>query len=244
MDNPMVDQSQQPGQYRANVARSSDISHINVISRSDAIARWLALCGVAGPILFVLAFIVGGLVRAGYSPIHQAISDLGVGPNSWLLNVSAVIAGLLLISFAGGYTLSMRPALSRGWRWVSAMLLIMVGLGLAIAGIFTEAPATVGIHWLIGANLAFFGPVIAFLVVGLALRRDVRWRGWGTYSLIASVTTLVLVAVTFWVFAPGTPVSSARLGGLMERVLLIEILAWYAAFGWRLFREGRLTYGR
>jgi hypothetical protein len=25
-------------------------------------------------------------------------------------------------------------------------------------------------------------------------------------------------------------------GGLMERVVFIEILAWYVAFGWRLFR--------
>jgi hypothetical protein len=31
-------------------------------------------------------------------------------------------------------------------------------------------------------------------------------------------------------------VDQAALGGLMERVLLIEILAWYVVLGWRLFR--------
>jgi hypothetical protein len=40
-------------------------------------------------------------------------------------------------------------------------------------------------------------------------------------------------------------------GGLMERVLFIEIMAWYAAVGWRLFRasghggpKGAGTQGR
>jgi membrane-bound metal-dependent hydrolase YbcI (DUF457 family) len=54
-------------------------------------------------------------------------------------------------------------------------------------------------------------------------------------SLIASLVTLVLIATMFWVWTPGTPLASVRLGGLMERVLFIEILAWYVAFGWRLF---------
>jgi hypothetical membrane protein len=40
--------------------------------------RWLALGGVAGPLLFVLAFTVAGMLRPGYSPVDQAISDLGI----------------------------------------------------------------------------------------------------------------------------------------------------------------------
>ena len=59
-------------------------------------------------------------------------------------------------------------------------------------------------------------------------------------TLLASVATLVLVGLTFYTFSfyeftPG-PVPVGQYGGLMERVLFIEILAWYAAVGWRLFR--------
>ncbi len=53
--------------------------------------------------------------------------------------------------------------------------------------------------------------------------------------LVASLLTLVLIVVTFWIFTPGTQLASLRLGGLMERVVLIEIEAWYVAIGWRLF---------
>ena len=62
-----------------------------------------------------------------------------------------------------------------------------------------------------------------------------QWRGWGTYSLVAALVTLVLVAIEFWVFTPGTPLASAQVGGLLERVLSVEMLAWYVVFGWRLF---------
>ncbi len=201
----------------------------------NPVARWLALAGVLGPLLFVAVFTLAGLLRPGYSPIHQAISDLGVGPNGWLLDISAVITGLLLIGFAVSVALSLQAVLPPGWRWLIAVLFTLHGLGLAIAGIFTEAPSTLTIHWLVGANVSFFGPVVAFLVIGLALRRDARRRRWGISLLIASLLTLVLIAIMNWVFTPDTPLAPMRLGGLMERVVLIEIEAWYVAFGWWLF---------
>jgi Protein of unknown function (DUF998) len=77
-------------------------------------ARWLALIGgVINPIAFVLTYTVAGFLRPGYSPIHQAISDLGVGSNGSLLDTLAVISGLLLIAFVVGFALSIRRVVSR-----------------------------------------------------------------------------------------------------------------------------------
>jgi hypothetical membrane protein len=197
--------------------------------------RWLALGGVVGPLLFVGTYTLAGVLRPGYSPLRQTISDLGVGSNAWLVDAGLVINGLLLLGFTVSFAWCMRSGLGRGWRWPGSVLLALHGLGLGIAGIFTEAPATLSIHWLVGANLAFFGPVAAFLVVGLALRRAALWRGWGIYTLITSGATLLLVAALFWSLTPGSLVAPLGLGGLMERLLFIEIEAWYAAFGVRLF---------
>ncbi len=209
-------------------------------SRQLSRTRWLALGGVVGPLLFVATFTLAGALRPGYSPIHQTISDLGVGPNAWLLNVSLVVNCLLLSGFAVGWALAMRSVLSPGWRWLGAGLLSLHGLGQALAGAFTEAPATLAIHSTVGAPLAFFGPVVAFLVVGFALLHDARWRRWGIGLLAAGLATLAIVVVMFWVFTPGTPLASLHLGGLMERALFVEVEAWYAALGWRL-RQGERT---
>jgi hypothetical membrane protein len=204
------------------------------LHRRKLTTHWLALAGVVGPLLFVSVFTVAGFLRPGYSPIHQAVSDLGVGPSGWLVDVCSVINGLLLIGFAVSVALSVRPVLHPGWRWLSAVLLALHGLGLALAGIYTEAPPTRSIH-ILAAFVAFYGPVVAFLILGLGLLRSPQWRGWGISLLVASVATLGLARVMGWVFTPGTPLAPMYLGGLMERVVLIEIEAWYVALGWWLF---------
>ncbi len=207
----------------------------SVKPRGDQTARWLALVGgVINPIAFVLAYTVAGLLRPGYSPIHQAISDLGVGPNGSLMDTIAVLHALLLMAFAVGFALLMRSVLTAGWRWFGVALLVLRGLAQVTTGLFTDAPATVRIHSL-ATLVALLSMMGAFLVIGLGLVRTPQWRGWGTYSLVAALVTLVLVAVEFWAFTPGTPLAPARVGGLLERVLSVEMLAWYVVFGWRLF---------
>ncbi len=197
----------------------------SVKPRGDQTARWLALIGgVINPIAFVLAYTLAGLVRPGYSPIHQAISDLGVGPNGSLMDTIAVLHALLLIAFAVGFALLMRGVLTAGWRWFGVALLVVRGLAQVTTGLFTDAPATVRIHSLatIVALLSMMG---AFTVIGLGLVRTPQWRAWGTYSLVATLVTLLLVAIEFWAFRPGTPLAPARVGGLLERVLSVEMLA-------------------
>jgi hypothetical membrane protein len=206
--------------------------------RPDRITRWLAWCGVVGPVVYVLMFTLAGLLRPGYSPVYQTISDLGVGSNSWLVDGSSVLNGLLAIALVAAFFRTMRTVLTEQRRWFLSGLITLPPIGFAVAGIFTEAPSTLNVHWLVGADLAFVGPVIAFAVVGLLLRRKGGWRDWGTYSLVASAVTLVLVGLMFWVFTPGTPLAAAHLGGLMERIVVFEVLAWYVATGLRIVRGG------
>lgn len=204
---------------------------------SGRTARWLALGGVAGPVLLVLAFSVAGLLRPGYSPVRQAISDLGVGANAWILNAALLANGVLLLAFVVGFVRTLPPAAGAWSRGLCAGLLLLSPLGFAVAGVFTEAPATLAVHSNVGANLAFFGAVAGFLATGLVLRRIPGWRGTGTVSLGAAALTFVLIIVMFAGFAPGTPLGAAGLAGLLERLVVVEILATYAVLAWRAFRE-------
>jgi hypothetical membrane protein len=203
--------------------------------RSDGLAAWLALGGLVGPILFVLAFTIAGWLRPGYSPIHKVVSDLGLGPTAWLVNGAALLNCLLLSAWVAAFLRHTRARLTAWSRWLSAALLELPPLGYAVAAFFTEAPATLTIHTMVGANLALVAPALAFFVTALALRRDERWRGWSVYSFAASLATLLLVAVTLWTFASGSQI--AGLQGLTERALIVETLAWYVYAGWRIVRE-------
>lgn len=205
--------------------------------RSDQLTKGLALAGVFGPVVYLLTIAIAGLLRPGYSPIHQAASDLGVGQNAWLLNGAGILNFLLLMAWLVAFWRRSRTVLTPGWRRLSTALLALPPLGFAVASIFTEAPATVTVHWMVGANLGLLGPIVAFAVTGVALRQHHRWRAWGNYTLLASLATAIIVGITFFVFAPHTPIASAKLGGIMERVAIIEILAWYVIAGWLLARE-------
>lgn len=110
--------------------------HATARSREDAAAPLAvpALAGIAGPIVFTVAFIVQGLLRAGeYSPIAESVSALEAGPNGWVQQVNFVIFGLLTIAFAVGLHRGMRPARA---GWTGPAVMAWTGVGLVLAAVF------------------------------------------------------------------------------------------------------------
>src|SRR4051794_21651105 len=95
--------------------------------------RWLALAGVAGPILFVLGLTVAGWLRPGYSPIYEVVSALGVGPSAWLQNS---LFGTLLFLFSIGLYSQLRPLTQGKWLTVGCLFLLLGGAGMALSGVF------------------------------------------------------------------------------------------------------------
>jgi hypothetical membrane protein len=198
---------------------------------------WLALGGVIGPAILVFAFTFAGMLRPGYSPIHRAVSDLGVGSNAWLLDGAGVLTALFLTAFVIAFNRLMRRSMKSSWLWLCTVLLELLPVGLAISSIFTAAPGTLAIHWMVGATLSFLGPVLGCAAVGSALYKSRSWRPFAIYSFASSVGALLLVIVMDWVWTPGTPLRQYGLGGLFERLVLIEALAWYVVAGWLQFRR-------
>lgn len=202
-------------------------------TNSNTFIRLSGLGAVVGSVLFVVAFTVAGFLRPGYSPIDQAISDLGIGPISWLLNVPLVLLGFLLVVMAIGFAQAMRPVMSQGWRWVCGVLLASIGLAYVTAGIF---PETNPIHWAVGQPLFAIGSVFGVPLTGLQFLRDRRWHRYGVYSLMTSATALVLIILINLTLNPNSELAALRVGGLTERVAIIVVLVWYSVIGWRLFR--------
>ena len=66
--------------------------------------RFLALCGIAAPIIFAILVTVGGFIYEGYSHATQAVSELGgVEAQSPIIqNTNFLVIGVLFIAFAFG----------------------------------------------------------------------------------------------------------------------------------------------
>jgi hypothetical membrane protein len=207
----------------------------------------LAICAIAGPVLFTLAWFVLGFLNPGYtlfgthidtySAISQPISGLGLGPTGPFMNATFVLTGLLLTAGVVGIFQGIEE-MSSSARLTSIVLMMLVPLGAILVGIFTLESGFV--HFL-ASLIALAAPVISFLVVGLLLRRVPRWRSFGSWLLLGSPLTLALVVLFFLTFTPTVEGTKTGVAGLTERLLTTEVLAWYALMGWWAIRHSLLT---
>lgn len=224
-----------------------DITSMRIGNRTNpatlSAARWLALGAVIGPVLFTLAWFVLGFVSPGYtlwdihvenySPISQPISGLGLGLTAPYMNAAFVLGGLLIMIGAVGIFQSIGE-MGTVARWSSTVLLAITGLGMMLSGIFTLEtilPHTMG--FLLGTGT----PVLSFLVIGLLLRRILHWRRLGSWLLVGSPLTLVLLVSSLGNFDPVAAGAGRGVAGLAQRILVTEVLAWFVAMGLKAFRR-------
>jgi hypothetical protein len=209
-----------------------------------AISRRLALCAVAGPVLFTLGWFVLGFISPGYtmwgariapySIISQPLSGLGLGTTGPMMNATFILSGLLMVAGAVGVFSSI-PELGPTARWIGTVLLALPGLGAVIDGIFTLEHFF--LHF-VGFGLALT-TVVGFPVVGLLLRRVPAWRGFGSWLIAAGPLTLALTFLYFVTFTPTIEGVQHGIAGLTERLLVLELQAWYVAIGWLAFNKSR-----
>jgi hypothetical protein len=201
--------------------------------------RNLLWSGIAGPVLFVTAFLVAGATRAGYDPLRHQVSLLSLGDGGDVMVASLIVTGILLIGFA----LGLRSWLGSGRGSIGAPAAVAVsGIGFVIAGLFSTQPLNgyppgtpegmpveitgASLLHVGGALLLFLGLIAAAAVLG-------RWfrvagsTGWAS----ASWTTAIIVLVFFGASSAGPsgepPIPA--LAGLFQRISLIAGLGWVAA---------------
>lgn len=156
----------------------------------------LAAAGVAGPIVFTVAFVVQGLLRSGeYSAVAETVSALEAGPNGWIQQVNFVVFGLLMIAYAIGLHLGVRP--SRAGT-VGPAIMVWTGVGAVLAAVFPlrEDPAGLtydptGLH-VVNAMLFFASIGVGLIVLSRRLARDPQWRSLASYTLATGIAVVIL----------------------------------------------------
>jgi hypothetical protein len=202
----------------------------------------LALGAVAGPVLLTLAWFVLGFLSPGYSlwgtriapysAISQPLSGLGLGPTGPYMNAAFILSGLLIIAGVFGIFRGL-PAMGPRGRWLGTGLLVLPGVGSIVDGIFTLESF---FPHFVGFVLAL-STVVGFPVAGVLMRRVPEWRLIGTWLIAAGPLTLALAVLYFLTFTPTVEGVQTGIAGLTERILVIELQAWYVILGWRAFRR-------
>jgi hypothetical membrane protein len=210
----------------------------------------LLACGVIGPPLFIIVFLIEDATRPDYSAWRNFVSSLGLGPGSWMQIANFIICGALCVGFAVGLRRVLRSGTGRVW---GPILLGVFGLSLIIAGLFVTDPSlgyppgassnTQTLHGTIhgiNAPIAFGSLSAAIFVLARRFASDPAWRRWSLYSLVIGIlcvgcfiTSLVVAELDMNGVLPNAP------AGLLERIVIILGWSWIALLAARLLGMAR-----
>jgi hypothetical membrane protein len=198
----------------------------------------LVLTASLGPFLWIAGAIVSGVRREGYSFRRQAISELGIGTDAWILNVSLVLTGVSIAIFAFGFYLLM-PWLPR--RRLASALLAVVSVCFVVLGVFPlaesqEPTLSELLHYSVGFFTGMSIMAAALFVIGAGLKSDPTWEGHRLYTLASGWVMAVLVPLQFFTFNPASPLADLEVAGIFEWALLLTPSIWLLVTGRRLAR--------
>ena len=205
--------------------------------QNDSLTRLLAICGIVGPIQFIVVTLVFGLLRPGYDPIRQYLSELGAvgAPNAIAFILPEFLLGLMMIAFAFG----LHRGISEGKGSKLVPILIAVsGVGFLGASINRCDVGCVNVS-ITGTMHGLFGifAVPPLLITPLAilprLKKDNRWQSYRPFSLIMGALAVPLFCVMFTaeVYPPLEPYR-----GLLQRLTFFTPLLWTGVMAIRLLR--------
>jgi hypothetical membrane protein len=185
-----------------------------------------ALLGIVGPLVYILAVIIGGAIRNDYSALYNAISELTMAnaPNKLLLDVLFGIYNIFLLIFGLGAYFD--TSINNKKFKVSALMLVIIGfLGLSVL-IFTQdprgAPATLHgtLHILLSGITAAL-TIISIFIAGVSFRKYSNLKGFSWYSYI----TAILIFISGGLGAASLA-NNGLYGGLFERITIFLFMIW------------------
>jgi hypothetical membrane protein len=210
----------------------------HVLERRSVIVA-LAVAGIVGPIIFAVVALIQSLLHPDYSHVALPISALAAWPGGWVQNVNFVVFGLLMIAYAIGLHLGVRPSRA---GVIGPALLVLSGVGLMIAGFFpwrdVDGDFIVPVGHLLGALLSFLGAGTGLIVISRRMTGDPRWRSLATYALASGIAIVILFVATFaLVIPPDAPLHGW--GGLVQRVTIAVWFPCLIVLALRLLRVAR-----
>jgi hypothetical protein len=191
-------------------------------------SRFLALCGLIAPILFIFTTILGGAMRPGYSHMSNTVSELFSpgSPNRFLLSSLHTLFTVLLLFFGIGILKFIQ-------RYSKSKRLGIIGVSAFIAmGVLNFLTATIFPQDAWGAPPTFFGEmhlilsgfisilsILYILLIGVWFHQTGISRNFRTYSFATVVA--VVISAGWFITSYGRQIM-----GLSERLTILVGFQW------------------
>jgi hypothetical membrane protein len=208
--------------------------------KKESLPRLAAWAGVVGPIAFILAFTIEGLLRPGYQPRGMFISELSLGPRGWIQITSFILVGICLLAFAWVVTVWFKGLQASR---VGIILLAILGFLYLLSGPFVMDPAgtptsQASLHGLIHGILG--GVVFLLMPIGILsfLKPFKQKEGfqsiWVWTFVLGIFDTLAVLVFTITSKVNVLQPEFQPWQGFIQRLALIPFMFWVISFALEL----------
>ena len=196
-----------------------------------------ALFGIIGPLIYILAVFIGGVIRHDYSAIYNAVSELTMAnaPNKLLLDILFGIYNVFLLIF--GLEAYLDSSINSKKYDTATIMLVIIGiLGLLVL-IFTQdprgSPATLhGTLHILLSGLTAALTIISVVLVGISFKKYSNIKGFSWYSYI----TAALIFISGGIGAVSLANNGAY-GGLFERITIFLFMIWVISLSYIILKN-------
>ena len=192
----------------------------------------LAICGMLSPIIYTLMWILGGVLQSEYSHVRDDVSSLVAvdAPNKKLFDKFLITSNVLLFAFYAGLHWGINNG--EGSIIGPALFLISSIVGILVALLFPldadgEITSTRGKMHVLLVVMGIL-TIAGMIAMWFRLESVVEWSAFATFSLIAAIVSLILVAIT-------AIAATSKYLGLVERFMVSSYQVYYFVLALMVF---------
>ena len=184
-------------------------------------AQTALLAAGFGGVVFVLTFLVLGMMAPGYDPLRETISALEFTSLGLAQRINFFVFGVILMAFA----LALRRELGEGRGAVLIPTFqFLSGVGVAGDAIFIHEP----LH-LVCDLITFNSALLVLFLFAWRFSGDHRWKGWTAYSILTGLLMMAFLTAFGVANHLGGP------AGAFEKLASLTRTSWSALLVWKLY---------
>jgi hypothetical protein len=187
--------------------------------------------GVAGTILFAVAYLIEGVTRPGYSAWQDTISSLSFGPGGWIQRADFIMCGVSVLWLAFVWRQILKGGVSATWY---SIIHVIEGVGLVGLGVFRDDP-----FHTVSMVVTIAPMTMGFFVIARRFWITPQWRGWAVFSLACGIWPNLVTPLFAFALNPHSPLSGYT--GLIERLATSADIVWGAVLLVPLWAGRRLV---
>lgn len=194
------------------------------------------LFGILAPLVYILAVILGGMLRNDYSHITHAISELTIqgAPNKNLLDFIFTVYNLMMFLFGFFAFIYLKQFSPKSVRIVMIMLAVIGFLGMLMYFFPMDARkaeiTSRGIIHFTIAGLMSLLTILSTIMAGIGFRHMDGFERYSNYSIATAI---------FIFFTGGIAAFSAAnklfFMGLFERLTIVTFMLWVLVISIKLY---------